>query len=146
MSTTCENHALEPDEHCEEMERMLEELPGDFCEGEGDSPADAVRRLANAYEEAKSEVKQAGKVAYQALGMVRFLRESGRHVTVEDLDSIIELLDPDGANAKVKAARERITAAVADPGGRGLRESLLGFADALEKRASPRATTGGTKR
>jgi hypothetical protein len=52
---SCPTHALSAEQHCEEMELMLEEIPGDFCEGEGDMPHDAVKRLANAYWEAVHE-------------------------------------------------------------------------------------------
>lgn len=52
----CENHALAIGDHCEEMERMLEALPSPFCEGDGDTPAEAVARLSRAYRESEEEV------------------------------------------------------------------------------------------
>ncbi len=55
MPTCCPDHGLTAEAHCEEIEKMLEEVPGDFCEGEGDAPRDAVERLRLAYEEAVHE-------------------------------------------------------------------------------------------
>jgi hypothetical protein len=55
MPANCPDHGLTAEGHCEEMEKMLEEVPGDFCEGEGDSPRHAVERLRLAYEEACEE-------------------------------------------------------------------------------------------
>lgn len=54
----CEAHALETHEHCEEMELMLNEVPGNFCEGESDAPYEAVRRLRLAYEELANEERR----------------------------------------------------------------------------------------
>lgn len=39
--------------------------------------------------------RAAERAAYQALGMVRFLRQSGRTITAEDLDTLIAVLDVD---------------------------------------------------
>jgi len=55
MPANCPDHGLTAEGHCEEMEKMLEEVPGDFCEGEGDLPRHAVERLRLAYEEAIEE-------------------------------------------------------------------------------------------
>ncbi len=57
VTVRCELHGLTEAGHCGEMEKMLEEVPGDFCEGEGDMPHEAVRRLADAYEELLGEIK-----------------------------------------------------------------------------------------
>ncbi len=59
MPASCPNHGLTAEAHCEEIEKMLEHVPGNFCEGDGDSPADAVKRLAEAYEELKAEHEEA---------------------------------------------------------------------------------------
>jgi hypothetical protein len=52
----CLEHYLLPEEHCAELEACLQQVPGDFCEGEGDSPHDAVNRLRVAYESRESKL------------------------------------------------------------------------------------------
>lgn len=53
---SCNDHCLNAEEHCEEMERMLHNVGDPFLSGEGDSPADAVRRLRSAYDEVLAEL------------------------------------------------------------------------------------------
>jgi hypothetical protein len=51
----CSRHGLKVGEHCDHMEEMLQEIPGDFCEGEGDYPKEAVAWLRAAWQEAVEE-------------------------------------------------------------------------------------------
>ncbi len=54
----CKEHVLLLTEHCDHMEEMLKQIPGQFLEGEGDSPKDAVERLKDAYEQAIEEAEE----------------------------------------------------------------------------------------
>jgi hypothetical protein len=51
----CEEHGLTRGLHCAEIEAMLDEVPGDFKEGDGDLPRHAVERFREAYDEAVRE-------------------------------------------------------------------------------------------
>lgn len=53
---SCELHALTAEGHCSEIEKMLEHVPKDMLEGDGDSPSDAIERLRGAYEDADDEI------------------------------------------------------------------------------------------
>jgi hypothetical protein len=87
---SCPNHALNAEQHCEEMEKMLEHVPGDFCEGEGDSPSDALRRFREAYDELEADVKDLRDAAVLESFIFRRIEDGKLRISAGDEKEIVQ--------------------------------------------------------